>query len=222
MCGVLGLKTTYGRVSRYGLLAFGSSLDQIGPLARCARDAAITLGVIAGLDPADSTTASEPVADYASALTGDVRGTRIGVPASLIDSGVDPDITRAFNVALETLKGRGATLVDIEMPHVDGFALTHVHDVDHIRLLCRAHNQQAAELLYGRVFMERLRESRKEAKAAARAPGAITAAQTGPMLPGLALQLRRARWLSSRACEFRRSSCGQASQTTAGRSPASS
>jgi aspartyl-tRNA(Asn)/glutamyl-tRNA(Gln) amidotransferase subunit A len=117
MCGVLGLKTTYGRVSRYGLLAFGSSLDQIGPLARCARDAAITLGVIAGLDPADSTTASEPVADYASALTGDVRGTRIGVPTSLIDSGVDPDITRAFNVALDTLKGRGAALVDIEMPH---------------------------------------------------------------------------------------------------------
>jgi aspartyl-tRNA(Asn)/glutamyl-tRNA(Gln) amidotransferase subunit A len=117
MCGVLGLKTTYGRVSRYGLLAFGSSLDQIGPLARCARDAAIALGVIAGLDPADSTTASEPVADYASALTGDVRGTRIGVPASLIDSGVDPDITRAFNVALDTLKRRGAALVDIEMPH---------------------------------------------------------------------------------------------------------
>jgi aspartyl-tRNA(Asn)/glutamyl-tRNA(Gln) amidotransferase subunit A len=117
MCGVLGLKTTYGRVSRYGLLAFGSSLDQIGPLARCARDAAIALGVIAGLDPADSTTVSEPVADYASALTGDVRGTRIGVPASLIDSGVDPDITRAFNVALDTLKGRGATLIDIEMPH---------------------------------------------------------------------------------------------------------
>jgi aspartyl-tRNA(Asn)/glutamyl-tRNA(Gln) amidotransferase subunit A len=117
MCGVLGLKTTYGRVSRYGLLAFGSSLDQIGPLARCARDAAIALGVIAGLDPADSTTASEPVADYASALTGDVRGARIGVPVSLIDSGVDPDITRAFNVALDTLKGRGAALVDIEMPH---------------------------------------------------------------------------------------------------------
>jgi aspartyl-tRNA(Asn)/glutamyl-tRNA(Gln) amidotransferase subunit A len=117
MCGVLGLKTTYGRVSRYGLLAFGSSLDQIGPLARCARDAAIALGVIAGLDPADSTTASEPVADYAKALTGDVRSTRIGVPASLIDSGVDPDISKAFNVALDTLKGRGATLVDIEMPH---------------------------------------------------------------------------------------------------------
>ena len=117
MCGILGLKTTYGRVSRYGLLAFGSSLDQIGPLAHRAQDAAIALGVIAGADASDATTASEPVADYAAALTGEVRGTRIGVPWALLDSGVDPEIIRAFKDALEVLKARGATVVNVEMPH---------------------------------------------------------------------------------------------------------
>jgi aspartyl-tRNA(Asn)/glutamyl-tRNA(Gln) amidotransferase subunit A len=117
MCGILGLKTTYGRVSRYGLLAFGSSLDQIGPLAHRAQDAAIALGVIAGADASDATTASEPVADYAAALTGEVRGTRIGVPWTLLDSGVDPDIIRAFKDALEVLKARGASVVNVEMPH---------------------------------------------------------------------------------------------------------
>jgi aspartyl-tRNA(Asn)/glutamyl-tRNA(Gln) amidotransferase subunit A len=116
MCGILGLKTTYGRVSRYGLLAFGSSLDQIGPLTRCARDSAIALGVIAGVDPADSTSASETVADYTAALTGDIRGTRVGMPSSLID-GVDPEIARAFKEALATLRARGATLVEIDLPH---------------------------------------------------------------------------------------------------------
>jgi aspartyl-tRNA(Asn)/glutamyl-tRNA(Gln) amidotransferase subunit A len=117
MCGVLGLKTTYGRVSRYGLLAFGSSLDQIGPMTRRARDAAVALGVIAGADPADSTTAAEPVADYGAALTGDVRGLRIGVPRSLLDNGVDPGIVSAFEAALEVLDSRGAALIDIELPH---------------------------------------------------------------------------------------------------------
>jgi aspartyl-tRNA(Asn)/glutamyl-tRNA(Gln) amidotransferase subunit A len=117
MCGILGLKTTYGRVSRYGLLAFGSSLDQIGPLAHRAHDAAIALGVIAGVDPADATTVPEPVADYASALTGDVSGTRIGVPWTLLDSGVDPGITTAFKGALDVLTARGATVIDVEMPH---------------------------------------------------------------------------------------------------------
>ncbi len=117
MCGILGLKTTYGRVSRYGLLAFGSSLDQIGPLTRRAGDAAIALSVIAGSDPADSTSSSEPVGDYSAALTGEVRGTRIGVPWSLLESGVDPDIDSAFKNALDVLKARGATVIDIEMPH---------------------------------------------------------------------------------------------------------
>jgi len=117
MCGVVGLKPTYGRVSRYGLIAFGSSLDQIGPLARTVHDAAIALGVIAGADPSDATSAPEPVADYAAALTGDVRGTRVGVPRRLLEQGVDPQVARAFNASLHALAARGAALVDIELPH---------------------------------------------------------------------------------------------------------
>jgi aspartyl-tRNA(Asn)/glutamyl-tRNA(Gln) amidotransferase subunit A len=117
MCGVVGLKPTYGRVSRYGLIAFGSSLDQIGPLARTVHDAAIALGVIAGADAADATSAPEPVADYAAALTGDIRGTRVGVPARLLEQGVDPEVARAFKTSLDTFASRGATLVDMDLPH---------------------------------------------------------------------------------------------------------
>jgi len=117
MCGIVGLKPTYGRVSRYGLLAFGSSLDQIGPLTRTVHDAALTLQVIAGGDAADATSAPEPVADYAGALTGDVRSTRVGVPSRLLETGVDAEVARAFRAALETLAARGATLVDVELPH---------------------------------------------------------------------------------------------------------
>jgi aspartyl-tRNA(Asn)/glutamyl-tRNA(Gln) amidotransferase subunit A len=117
LCGIVGLKPTYGRVSRYGLLAFGSSLDQIGPLTRTVGDAAIVLSAIAGVDPADATSAPEPVPDLGARLTGDVRGVRIGVPARLLDAGVDPDVSMALNTALETLVARGAALVDIELPN---------------------------------------------------------------------------------------------------------
>src|SRR4029077_3755662 len=117
MCGVFGLKPTYGRVSRYGLLAFGSSLDQIGPVTRTARDAAIALGVIAGADPADSTASQEAVPDYTAGLTGETRGLRIGVPSRLLDTGVDADILRAVRPAIDALRARGATIVDIELPH---------------------------------------------------------------------------------------------------------
>src|SRR5437763_3200644 len=87
MCGIVGLKPTYGRVSRYGLLAFASSLDQIGPLTTTVYDAAATLNVIAGRDPADATSAPQAVDDYTRSLTGDVRGLRIGVPSALVDTG---------------------------------------------------------------------------------------------------------------------------------------
>lgn len=117
MCGIFGLKPTYGRVSRYGLLAFASSLDQIGPMSRGVYDAALLLTVIAGPDPADSTAAPEPVPDFTQALTGDVRGLRIGVPSAILDEGVDPDVQQAFSASLEVLRGRGATLVEIELPH---------------------------------------------------------------------------------------------------------
>jgi aspartyl-tRNA(Asn)/glutamyl-tRNA(Gln) amidotransferase subunit A len=120
LCGVVGLKPTYGRVSRYGLIAFGSSLDQIGPLTRTVADAAAVLGVIAGADPADATSAPDTVPDYGAAIDGgggDVRGSRIGVPWSLLDQGVDPEVHRAFTAALNVLGDRGATLVDVALPH---------------------------------------------------------------------------------------------------------
>ena len=116
-CGVVGLKPTYGRVSRYGLLAFASSLDQIGPITRSAADAALALGVLAGLDPADATSSPQPVPDCGAALTGDIAGLRIGVPRAFVSDGVDGGVRQAFDAALDALRGRGAALVDIELPH---------------------------------------------------------------------------------------------------------
>ncbi len=116
LCGVVGLKPTYGRVSRYGLIAHASSLDQIGPLTHTAFDAALALGVLAGADAADATSASEPVPDYTAALTGDVRGARIGVPRALLE-GIDAEVSRAMDAALDVLRARGATLVDVDLPH---------------------------------------------------------------------------------------------------------
>jgi aspartyl-tRNA(Asn)/glutamyl-tRNA(Gln) amidotransferase subunit A len=117
MTGVVGLKPTYGRVSRYGLIALASSLDQIGPFARTVRDAAAMLTVLSGADSADSTAAPEPVPDFETALTGDIRNIRIGVPRAFIASGVDEQVLRAFNAALQVMSDSGATLVDIELPH---------------------------------------------------------------------------------------------------------
>jgi aspartyl-tRNA(Asn)/glutamyl-tRNA(Gln) amidotransferase subunit A len=117
LCGVIGFKPTYGRVSRYGLIAHASSLDQIGPLARTSYDAALALSIIAGSDPADATSAPEPVPDYTAALSGDVRQTRIGIPRRLLEQGVDPEVRRAVDAALDVLRSRGATLVDVELPH---------------------------------------------------------------------------------------------------------
>ena len=118
LCGIVGLKPTYGRVSRYGLLAFASSLDQIGPFARTVSDAAIALSVIAGADAADATSAPVPVPDYTSALDGNLRGARIGVPRHLTEGpGLDGEVRAATSTALQILVSRGATLVDIELPH---------------------------------------------------------------------------------------------------------
>ena len=117
LCGIVGLKPTYGRVSRYGLLAFASSLDQIGPLTQTAEDAALVLQVIGGADPRDATASPEPMPDLLSALDGRASGIRIGVPKALLGEGVDADVLNAFNEALRVLEGRGATLVDVELPH---------------------------------------------------------------------------------------------------------
>jgi aspartyl-tRNA(Asn)/glutamyl-tRNA(Gln) amidotransferase subunit A len=116
-CGVVGLKPTYGRVSRYGLLAYASSLDQIGPFARTVGDAALALAAIAGYDGADATSSSAEVPDFASAMTGDVRGLRVGVPRAFVSEGVDDRVRAAFDAAVETLRDQGATIVDIDLPH---------------------------------------------------------------------------------------------------------
>jgi aspartyl-tRNA(Asn)/glutamyl-tRNA(Gln) amidotransferase subunit A len=116
-CGLVGLKPTYGRVSRYGLLAFASSLDQIGPFARTAEDAALVLQVIAGHDPHDATSSTEPVPDYLSSLARGVAGLRIGVPRAFVGDGVDADVQQAFAAALDRWQSAGAEIVDIELPH---------------------------------------------------------------------------------------------------------
>jgi aspartyl-tRNA(Asn)/glutamyl-tRNA(Gln) amidotransferase subunit A len=117
LCGVVGLKPTYGRVSRFGLLAFGSSLDQIGPIATSVADAATALQVMAGADPRDATCSTAPVPDYSSALSGDVRGLRIGVPRDHLAGGLDPEIAQAFDQAVDALRREGAAVHDITLPH---------------------------------------------------------------------------------------------------------
>lgn len=116
-CGVVGLKPTYGRCSRFGVIAYASSLDQVGPFARTARDAASLLQVVAGHDPRDSTSAPREVPDYLAALTGNLDGVRIGVPAEYFVEGLDPAVEKATRNAIEILKSRGATVVDVSLPH---------------------------------------------------------------------------------------------------------
>lgn len=118
-CGVVGLKPTYGRVSRYGLVAFASSLDQIGPFARDVRDCALLLGAVAGVDPCDSTSVDVPVPDYVAALDGGVRGLRLGVPREYFAEGLDPEVGRAVREAIATLQGLGAAAVDVSLPTTD-------------------------------------------------------------------------------------------------------
>jgi aspartyl-tRNA(Asn)/glutamyl-tRNA(Gln) amidotransferase subunit A len=118
-CGIAALKPTYGRVSRYGLVAFASSLDQIGPMTKDVRDAAILLGAIAGHDPADSTSADVPVPDYERALTGDLRGLKIGMPAEYFIAGMEPEVDAAVREAVTTLEGLGAARVEVGLPHTE-------------------------------------------------------------------------------------------------------
>ncbi|HEX6796440.1 MAG TPA: Asp-tRNA(Asn)/Glu-tRNA(Gln) amidotransferase subunit GatA, partial [Ktedonobacterales bacterium] len=117
LTGTVGLKPTYGRVSRYGLVAFASSLDQIGPLARSARDAALMLHAIAGHDVLDSTSVDVPVPDYVAALTGDVQGLRIGIPQEYFVEGVEPGVRAVVERAIETYKGLGAEVEETTLPH---------------------------------------------------------------------------------------------------------
>ncbi|MDQ7793601.1 MAG: Asp-tRNA(Asn)/Glu-tRNA(Gln) amidotransferase subunit GatA [bacterium] len=116
LTGVVGLKPTYGRVSRYGLVAFASSLDQVGPLARTVADCARVLQVIAGHDPLDSTSLPAAVPDYVPSLTGDVRGLKIGVPTEYFGMGVDPEVASLVRAGIEVLAGLGAEVAECSLP----------------------------------------------------------------------------------------------------------
>ena len=119
MCGVYGLKPTYGRVSRYGIVAFASSLDQVGPFGRTAADVATLLQAVAGFDPKDSTSAQAPVPDYAAALHDGVEGIRIGVPAQYFAEGIDPEVDTKVRESIDELGRAGAQVVPIELPHTE-------------------------------------------------------------------------------------------------------
>jgi aspartyl-tRNA(Asn)/glutamyl-tRNA(Gln) amidotransferase subunit A len=118
-CGNVGLKPTYGRVSRFGLVAFASSLDQVGPFAKDVLDAALMLQAVAGHDPMDSTSAAIPVPDYAAELDRGVRGLRVGIPAEYFIEGLDPEVEAAVRAAVETLKGLGARTESVSLPHTE-------------------------------------------------------------------------------------------------------
>ena len=115
--GIVGLKPTYGRVSRWGTIAFASSLDQAGPMTKTVRDAAIMLGAMASVDPKDSTSADRPVPDYEAALTGDIRGKRIGIPREYRMDGMPVEIDALWKQGAEMLRDAGAEIVDISLPH---------------------------------------------------------------------------------------------------------
>jgi aspartyl-tRNA(Asn)/glutamyl-tRNA(Gln) amidotransferase subunit A len=118
-CNVLGLKPTYGRVSRYGLVAFASSLDCIGPFAHCPRDLALLLSVIAGLDPRDATSAPVPVPDYLSEISRPVTGMRMGIPREYFGTGLDAAVRTVVDRALRNAEALGCSLVEVSMPHTE-------------------------------------------------------------------------------------------------------
>jgi aspartyl-tRNA(Asn)/glutamyl-tRNA(Gln) amidotransferase subunit A len=118
-CGTVGMKPTYGRVSRYGLIAFASSLDQVGPFGKDVADAALLLQTVAGHDPMDSTSADIPVPDYALALRQDVKGLRVGIPDEYFIDGLDPEVEAAVRTAIETLRGLGAKTESVSLPHTE-------------------------------------------------------------------------------------------------------
>ncbi|MBA3740766.1 MAG: Asp-tRNA(Asn)/Glu-tRNA(Gln) amidotransferase subunit GatA [Chloroflexi bacterium] len=119
LTGTVGIKPTYGRVSRYGMVAFASSLDQCGPLARSVRDVALVLRALAGHDARDSTSVDTPVPDYAAALSGDVMGLRLGVPREYFVEGMEPGVERAVRTAIDMLRDLGAEIADVSLPSTD-------------------------------------------------------------------------------------------------------
>src|SRR5436190_1369355 len=116
LSGVVGLKPSYGRVSRFGVVAFASSLDQVGPLAKTVRDAALLLNAIAGHDPQDSSSLNQPVPDYAVRLGEDLRGVRLGLPKEYLIEGIDPQVKTAIDAAVKQMNSLGAEIVEVSLP----------------------------------------------------------------------------------------------------------
>jgi aspartyl-tRNA(Asn)/glutamyl-tRNA(Gln) amidotransferase subunit A len=119
LSGVVGVKPSYGRVSRFGVVAFASSLDQVGPLTKTVRDSALIMNAIAGHDPYDSTSLNETVPDYTAALGRDLKGIRLGLPKEYMIEGIDPQVKAAIDAALKQLQSLGAEIVDVTLPHTD-------------------------------------------------------------------------------------------------------
>src|SRR5215204_1631685 len=117
LCGIFGLKPTYGRISRYGLVAFASSLDNIAIFGQTVKDVADVLGVIAGRDEMDSTSADVPVPDYSAALDGDISGKTIGIPRALLGEGLDDEVRDSVEQSIENFRALGAKVIDIELPY---------------------------------------------------------------------------------------------------------
>jgi aspartyl-tRNA(Asn)/glutamyl-tRNA(Gln) amidotransferase subunit A len=118
-CGIVGLKPTYGRVSRFGIIAFASSMDQVGPLTKDVTDCALMVDAVAGHDPADSTSVNRPVPQHSAALTGNVKGLRLGIPKEYFLSGMQPDVEQAVRQAIQLLQNNGAVIEEISLPHTE-------------------------------------------------------------------------------------------------------
>src|SRR5262249_10827318 len=161
LCGVVGLKPTYGRVSRFGLVAFASSLDQIGPVTKTVSDAALIMNAIAGHDPQDSTSLNEPMPDYLASLGNDLRGIRLGVPKEYMIEGIDPQVTTAINGAVKQLGSLGAEIIEVSLPTTEyaiavyyiiatAEASANLARFDGVRYGFRAENPKDMLDLYGR------------------------------------------------------------------------
>ncbi|HYP28157.1 MAG TPA: Asp-tRNA(Asn)/Glu-tRNA(Gln) amidotransferase subunit GatA [Blastocatellia bacterium] len=165
LCGVVGLKPTYGRVSRYGLIAFGSSLDQIGPFTNSVEDAARVLGVMAGRDENDSTSSDKEVDDYSSATERDVRGLRVGVPREYYGEGLDPEVRDRVESAIKRFEEMGAEVVDVSLPNTEyavpvyyliatAEASSNLARYDGVRYGFRAEEAKALKQMYSRTREE--------------------------------------------------------------------
>jgi aspartyl-tRNA(Asn)/glutamyl-tRNA(Gln) amidotransferase subunit A len=165
LCGVVGLKPTYGRVSRFGLVAFASSLDQIGPVTKTVRDAALIMNAVAGRDPQDSTSLNTPVPDYVASLGNDLRGVRLGVPKEYMIEGIDPQVRAAIDAAVKQFNSLGAEIVEVSLPSTEyavavyyiiatAEASANLARFDGVRYGYRAENPKDVLDLYGRTREE--------------------------------------------------------------------